>query len=179
MSALRCAAASLPRYHFHNITSPVQSSPPLTATLISSSPGPVRDTNISHWPTMPTTSFAPAAAAPAPPAQPILASTLYSLHLTRRSNAINPIPIDEIGNGESRPPRKRRKLATGFKKLDREVLEGGLEVGEGGVVCLSLPSGREDSGDEVSACVMCVWCVICVMRGGVVWVWCERCVRCE
>jgi hypothetical protein len=70
-------------------------------------------------------------ATPIPPAQPILASTLYNIH-TRTF---------------SRPPNKRRKLATGFKALDREVLNGGFEYGEGGIVCFSA---SEDGGKSTA-----------------------------
>lgn len=66
----------------------------------------------------------------APPAHPLLASTLHDIF-------IRDIP---------HPPYKRRKLATGFKALDREVLDGGLDYGEGGLVCFS---GSEETGKSV------------------------------
>jgi hypothetical protein len=94
-------------------------------------------------------------ATPIPPAHPILASTLHDIH-TRTL---------------SRPPGKRRKLATGFKALDREVLVGGFDYGEGGLVCFSASEDGGKSkagggganngsmGEEVGgACEMCCCC---------------------
>ena len=73
-------------------------------------------------------------AQPAQPAQPLLASTLFDLHNAKlarhQSDATNQIATD--GGPSS---RKRRKLETGWKSIDSEVLQGGLEYGEGGIVC--------------------------------------------
>jgi len=72
----------------------------------------------------------------APPAHPILASTLYDIHIASS--------IEGTGRSDAEAPRKRRRLQTGFRALDREVLNGGLVYGEGGLVCLSV--GAEEKG---------------------------------
>jgi len=85
---------------------------------------------------------------PAQPAQPLLASTLFNLHNARNNHC--------GGTKDQTPPsapRKRRKLETGWKGIDRDVLQGGLDYGEGGIVCLSASGGDEGVAglcDEVS-----------------------------
>lgn len=82
---------------------------------------------------------------PSQPAQPLLASTLFHLHKTRQDDN----NVVHTSLSEANPvPRKRRKLETGWKEIDSEVLRGGLDYGEGGFVCLSAGGSGGGSGDD-------------------------------
>jgi len=81
-------------------------------------------------------------ASTAHPAHPILASTLYDIYLASSTPATT--TDTNTTHTEYEPPHKRRRLCTGLKVLDRDVLHGGLVYGEGGLVCLSV--GAEGGG---------------------------------
>lgn len=108
----------------------------------------------------------------AQPAHPLLASTLFDLHNAKlarhQSNATNQITTDE-----RLPSRKWRKLETGWKSIDGEVLQGGLAYGEGGIVCLSAggsganggDGGVGELGDQVSVVsALDFLCFLCALR---------------
>jgi len=114
---------------------------------------------------------------PAQPAQPLLASTLFNLHKARQPDYYPGHATDQAPQSETQStPRKRRKLETGWKAVDGEVLQGGLDYGEGGIVCLSAggsgagngngeDGGVAGLGDEVSVSVnvSCgFWCFVYV-----------------
>jgi len=95
---------------------------------------------------------------PAQPAQPLLASTLSNLHKARRDDNND---VHALLPENEPVPRKRRKLETGWKEVDGEVLRGGLDYGEGGIVCLSAGgsgAGSGDDGEGLGDEVSVVWC---------------------
>ena len=80
------------------------------------------------------------------PAQPVLASTLYTS--TSRSTT-NPLPS-----------RKRRRVGGfGIESLDRDVLKGGfVEEGKGGLVGLAVERGAAGNVDgQVSRLFVNFW----------------------